>query len=184
MSVMTVSGGRYWCERSGEACVQLQPGESVFVDVLVVARKPLGFEFILGMNGIRALGGAAVSSGDRVRFGVEMPVSHVAASVTAPGDCVSSDDERAGVSGAAAVTARVSHAQAESSEVAPVSGAVASAAPTNRADNGEEGLVLGAAAAEIFCIVYKYFVVTFDERLRMRSPAELGLTLALAGHFP
>ena len=166
VSVMTVSGGRYWCEGSGEARVQLQSGESVFVDVLVVARKPLGFEFILGMNGIRALGGATVSSGDRVRFGVEMAVSHVAATVTAPGDCVSSDDERAGVSGAVAVTARVSHAQAESSEVAPVSGAVASAAPTNRADNGEEGLVLGAAAAAApdNRADEKDFVVTFDEK--------------------
>ena len=127
------------------ACVQLQCGESVMVDVLVVARKPLGFEFILGMNGIRALGGVTVSSGDRVKFGAESAVSRVAAAVAAPG--VSCGDERAGVSGAVAVTARVSHAQAEGAEgreVAPVLGAAAAAAPANRADE-------------------KDFVVSYDE---------------------
>ena len=145
VSVLTVSGGRYWCEGSGVACVQLQCGESVMVDVLVVARKPLGFEFILGMNGIRALGGVTVSSGDRVKFGAESAVSRVAAAVAAPG--VSCGDERAGVSGAVAVTARVSHAQAEGAEgreVAPVLGAAAAAAPANRADE-------------------KDFVVSYDE---------------------
>ena len=145
VSVLTVSGGRYWCEGSGVACVQLQCGESVMVDVLVVARKPLGYEFILGMNGIRSLGGVTVSSGDRVKFGAESAVSRVAAAVAAPG--VSCGDERAGVSGAVAVTARVSHAQAEGAEgreVAPVLGAAAAAAPANRADE-------------------KDFVVSYDE---------------------
>ena len=52
VSVMTVSGDRYWCEGTGEVEVRLQSGESVSVRVLVVPRKPLNFEFILRMNGV------------------------------------------------------------------------------------------------------------------------------------
>ena len=71
VSVMTVSGDRYWCEGTGVVEVRSQSGESVSVRVLVVSRKPLGFEFILGMNGVSALGGVTVSAENHVRFGAE-----------------------------------------------------------------------------------------------------------------
>ena len=71
VSVMTVSGDRYWCEGTGVVEVRSQSGDAVSVRVLVVSRKPLGFEFILGMNGVSALGGVAVSAENHVRFGAE-----------------------------------------------------------------------------------------------------------------
>ena len=55
--VMTVSGQRQRCEGGGRVKLRVCNGSSVVVDVYVVDFKPLGFEFILGINGISALGG-------------------------------------------------------------------------------------------------------------------------------
>ena len=46
------------CEGKGK--VMLAAGKSIgsLVDVIVVGERPLGFGFILGMNGIETLGGA------------------------------------------------------------------------------------------------------------------------------
>ena len=83
MSVTTVSGERFLCEGTGVVSVRLQSGDLVSVDVLVTTRKPLGFEFILGMNGITALGGVVVRSNSHVSFGVEM--SEVVVALSAEG---------------------------------------------------------------------------------------------------
>ena len=69
VGVTTVSGQRHWCEGTGLVEVTLQSGHTVAVEVLVVAQKPLGFAFILGMNGVEAMDG--VRSRHKVRFGVE-----------------------------------------------------------------------------------------------------------------
>ena len=71
MSVTTVSGQQYWCEGSGLVDVMLKSGQTVSVDVLVVAKKPLGFSVILGMNGVNAMKGVTVNGCDDIRFGVE-----------------------------------------------------------------------------------------------------------------
>ena len=71
MSVTTVSGQQYWCEGSGLVDVMLKSGQTVSVDVLVVAKKPLGFPVILGMNGINAMKGVTVNGCDDIRFVVE-----------------------------------------------------------------------------------------------------------------
>ena len=109
MSVTTVSGERYWCEGTGVVSVRLRSGESVDVNVLVVARKPLGFDFILGMNGVSSLGGVTVSSSNRVSFGVETEASGVAAAAAASGDREGHDVGMAEVS-VAVTTAEVSGA--------------------------------------------------------------------------
>ncbi|KHJ42592.1 hypothetical protein D918_07311 [Trichuris suis] len=55
----------------GVGTVWLQPTKNLTAraDVVVSRVKPLGFDFIVGMNGIKALGGALVDSQGRARFG-------------------------------------------------------------------------------------------------------------------
>ncbi|KAK4322347.1 hypothetical protein Pmani_006904 [Petrolisthes manimaculis] len=69
ISVLTVSGEEYLCKGSGIVRLQLSSGASVDVDVFVVDTTPLGFGFILGMNGIVALGGVTVNMNRLVKFG-------------------------------------------------------------------------------------------------------------------
>ena len=66
--VMTVSGQRQ--RRGGVGRVQLRVcnGDAVVVDVYVVDFKPLGFEFILGINGISAPGIVTIFSPLATRF--------------------------------------------------------------------------------------------------------------------
>lgn len=71
MSLTTVSGERYWCMGSGKVNIQLLSGVTVTVSALVVSSKPLDCDFILGMNGVKALKGVTVNSPNDVRFGVE-----------------------------------------------------------------------------------------------------------------
>lgn len=67
----TVSGERLECMGSGEVKVKLLTGASVTVGVPVVPFKPLNYDFILGMNCVRALHGVTVRSAYDVRFGIE-----------------------------------------------------------------------------------------------------------------
>ena len=92
MSVTTVSGERHWCAGTGVVRVRLPTGEAVSVDVIVVTGKPLGFGFILGMNGIKALHGVAVTDTGKVTFGVQQP-GMPARSVAAGAVVESSDDD-------------------------------------------------------------------------------------------
>ena len=66
--VVTVSGQRQRCEDVGRVKLCVGNGSPLVVDVYVVDFKPLGFEFILGINGISALGGVTIlpSLGDAV----------------------------------------------------------------------------------------------------------------------
>ena len=56
VSVLTVSGKEHFCKGTGIVRIHLSNGEAVEVNVLVEDTTPLGFQFILGMNGIVALG--------------------------------------------------------------------------------------------------------------------------------
>ncbi|KAG0718053.1 hypothetical protein GWK47_053227 [Chionoecetes opilio] len=71
VSVLTVSGKEHFCKGTRIVRLHLRNGASAEVDVLVVDSTLLGFSFILGMNGIVALGGATVSVERLVRFGKE-----------------------------------------------------------------------------------------------------------------
>ncbi|KAG0724811.1 hypothetical protein GWK47_039835 [Chionoecetes opilio] len=71
VSMTTVSGEEWQCEGTGIVRLQLSGGAFTTVRVSVTAVKPLGFEFILGMDGIKALDGVIVDARNGVRFGVE-----------------------------------------------------------------------------------------------------------------
>ena len=71
VNVTTVSGERYQCMGTSEVQIQLFSGACVTVSALVVPFKPLDYDFILGMNCVRALHGVTVNSSEDVRFGVE-----------------------------------------------------------------------------------------------------------------
>ena len=66
---MTVSGQKQHCEGVGRVQLRVCNGDSVVVDVYVVDFKQLGFEFILGINGISALGGVTIFPSLATRFG-------------------------------------------------------------------------------------------------------------------
>lgn len=69
--VTTVSGEQYLCEGTGVVRVQLPSGVSACVEILVVTTKPLNFNFILGMDGVRAFKGVTVRAPNNVKLGVE-----------------------------------------------------------------------------------------------------------------
>ena len=71
VSVTTVSGERYKCLGTSEIKIHLHSGGAVSVSALVVPFKPLNYEFIFGMNCVRALCGVTVSPSRSVRFGIE-----------------------------------------------------------------------------------------------------------------
>jgi len=50
--VVTVNGQKQHCKGVGRICLQVRDSESVEVNALVVNFKPLGFECIIGVNGI------------------------------------------------------------------------------------------------------------------------------------
>ncbi|KAG0706288.1 hypothetical protein GWK47_024369 [Chionoecetes opilio] len=82
VSILTVSGKEHFCKGTGIVRLHLSNGASADVDVLVVDSTLLGFPFILGMNGIVALGGATVNVERLLRFGKEdTAVCAVAATV-------------------------------------------------------------------------------------------------------
>ena len=86
--VMTVSGQRQRCEGVGRVKLRVGNGSPVMVDVYVVDFKPLGFEFILGINCISALGGVTILPSLATRFGSaktdERPVCAVATQLEKP----------------------------------------------------------------------------------------------------
>ena len=86
--VVTVSGQRQRFEGVGRFKRCVGNGSPVVVDVYVVDFKPVGFEFILGINGISALGGVTILSSLATRFGSvktdEQPVCAVATQLEKP----------------------------------------------------------------------------------------------------
>ncbi|KHJ41654.1 hypothetical protein D918_08301 [Trichuris suis] len=76
ISIIAVDGEQFQCEGTGT--VRLRPargGVPVEAEVIVASVKPLGFNFVLGMDGITALGGVTVDAQRHVRFGSENPVA-------------------------------------------------------------------------------------------------------------
>uniref|UniRef100_A0A5S6QTL2 Peptidase A2 domain-containing protein n=1 Tax=Trichuris muris TaxID=70415 RepID=A0A5S6QTL2_TRIMR len=75
VSLIAVNGQRLRSLGIGAVCLQPVEGGRITVEVIVTDTKPLGFDFILGMNGIVALGGVTVDDHRRVSFGVEGAVT-------------------------------------------------------------------------------------------------------------
>ena len=67
--MLTVSGQRQRCEGVGRVQLRVGGSDTVTVDVYVVSYKPLGFDCILGVNGISALGGVLILPSLATRFG-------------------------------------------------------------------------------------------------------------------
>ncbi|KRZ85897.1 hypothetical protein T08_10920 [Trichinella sp. T8] len=61
------------CEGTGVVQLRHHGKGLIEVEVIVVRSKPLGYDLILGMNGIAALGGVTVTGGRCVRFGLDDP---------------------------------------------------------------------------------------------------------------
>lgn len=71
MDVVTVNGEKQACAGVGRVSVRVNDSDhrsSIEIDVCVISFKPLGFDFVLGMNGITSLGGISISSLGAVRF--------------------------------------------------------------------------------------------------------------------
>lgn len=68
VEIVTVNGQRQRCEGIASVYVGIPHGQSVLIDAYVVAFRPLGFDFILGMNGIEAFGGVTIESASTVKF--------------------------------------------------------------------------------------------------------------------
>lgn len=71
VNMVTVSGEEWQCEGTGTVLLQVSCGAYVDIYVIVTASKPLGFSFLLRMDGIKALGGVTVNAQGKVYFGVE-----------------------------------------------------------------------------------------------------------------
>ena len=96
--VMTVSGQRQRCEGVGRVKLRVCNGSSVVVGVYVVDFKPLGFVFILGINGISALGSVTILPSLATRFGStntdKQPVCAVATKLEKPVNAIATKVER------------------------------------------------------------------------------------------
>ena len=68
VTVTTMSGDSFRCSGTGSVEVVTATDQRAHVDVLVVDKRPLGVELILGMSGIARLGGVSVQSPSQVRF--------------------------------------------------------------------------------------------------------------------
>ncbi|KFD50470.1 hypothetical protein M514_08697 [Trichuris suis] len=69
--VTTVSGGQLQCIGMGSVKLQLLQGGQVPVEAVIADKKPLGFDFIIGINGISPPGDVMVNAQGQVHFGTE-----------------------------------------------------------------------------------------------------------------
>ncbi|KFD49045.1 hypothetical protein M513_10093 [Trichuris suis] len=72
--VTTVSGGQLHCIGVGSVKLQLSEGDPVTIEGVIADKKPPGFDVIIGMNGISALGGVTVNVQGQVQFGTAKAV--------------------------------------------------------------------------------------------------------------
>ena len=82
--ILTVNGQRQPCEGIARVSVNVAGVKSIEIDAYVVDFQPLGFDFILGMNGIEGFGEVTIKSAGLVRFGgqeVQDKVSYGAGAV-------------------------------------------------------------------------------------------------------
>lgn len=68
VNVVTVNGQQQQCEGVSRTQIIAPNGNAVYVEALVVDFKPLGFSFLMGMNGIVALGGVSISASREICF--------------------------------------------------------------------------------------------------------------------
>ena len=69
MYMMTIGGMSCLCCGDGLVTVSMEEGSSAKISVLVVRGKPLGFDLLLGIDTIKALGGMIVGPTGSVQLG-------------------------------------------------------------------------------------------------------------------
>ena len=69
MDVETIGGTSCACCSVGAVSIPTDEGNSAKIDVLVVRSKPLGFDLLLGIDVIKALGGIVVGPTGSVQLG-------------------------------------------------------------------------------------------------------------------
>ena len=68
VSVLAVNGQQQQCEGVSQTRIAAPNGNTVCLEALVTDFKPLGFCFLMGMNGIVALGGVSISATRDIYF--------------------------------------------------------------------------------------------------------------------
>ena len=80
--MVTVSGEEWKCKGTGTVRLQVNNGNTVDVNVSVTELKPLGFPFVLGMNGIKVLGSVTIDAWGGVCFGADKVAACAVADAT------------------------------------------------------------------------------------------------------
>ena len=79
--MMTIGGMSRLCCGDGIVTVSMEEGSSAKISVLLVRSKPLGFDLLLGINVIKALGGMVVGSTRSVQLSNKEIVKSAAISI-------------------------------------------------------------------------------------------------------
>ena len=81
MTVMMITGISYPCCVDRIVTVSMEEGSSAKISMLVVCGKPLGFDLLLGIDTIKALGGMVVGPTGSVQLGNKKIVKCAAISI-------------------------------------------------------------------------------------------------------
>ena len=84
MNMMTIEGMSHPYYGDGIVTVSMEEGSSVKISVLVVHGKPQGFDRLLGIDAIKALGGMVVGPTGSVQLGNKEIVKCAAISINEP----------------------------------------------------------------------------------------------------
>ena len=84
MDVETIGGTSHACCGVGVVSISMNEGNSAKIDMLVVRGKPLGFDLLLGINAINALGGIVVEPTGSVQLGDRRTTRCAAISINQP----------------------------------------------------------------------------------------------------
>ena len=90
---MTFGGMPRSCCGVGTVMVATEGGNSAKISVLVVRGKPLGYDLLLGIDAIRALGGVAVWPSGQIRIGGGLVPTCVAITINKPDFTVTVDQQ-------------------------------------------------------------------------------------------
>jgi len=93
MDITTIDGTSKACCGVGVVTIHTGKGDSAKIDVLVTRGKPLGYDLLLGIDAIRALGGAEITSNGRVMLGKGEEFC-AALSIEEPDFCASFDHKQ------------------------------------------------------------------------------------------
>ena len=84
MNVMTIGGMSRPCCSDGIVTVSMEEGSSAKISMLVIRGKPLGFNLLLGIDAIKALGDMVVGPTGSVQLGNKEIVKCEAISINEP----------------------------------------------------------------------------------------------------